>query len=258
VALVYSVPIIQLFRVRAETQVELIAILLLVIPRFAGYLYFSYLGLKDISRLEGRRRVVLLGMAVFSAYLLLSGALAVYHYLIHPEHLMVAKKFAVAIPFAEKTRIGLSRLAFTLNSFVLAGIFLYNIARFTIKGFTIENQLRMMCSLLIAIGMANILIVSFVFTPFVGFLALFLALWTREKGYKLAFLQAILLALTSAGIGSGVFLLRDFFSPGGMERVFMYAMACCLVVGVISLVGYIAIRKRFYSRLGKRNEYRAR
>jgi hypothetical protein len=61
VALVYSVPIIQLFRVRAETQVELIAILLLVIPRFAGYLYFSYLGLKDISRLEGRRRVVLLG-----------------------------------------------------------------------------------------------------------------------------------------------------------------------------------------------------
>jgi hypothetical protein len=249
---------VKLFRVRAETQIELVAILLLVIPRFAGYLYFSYCGLIDVKRIERRKGVFLLSMALFSAYLLLSGALTVYHYMVHPDHLMVAKAFKVAIPFAEKTQIGLSRLAFTLNSFVLAGIFLYNIARFKMKGFTNENQLRMMCSLLIAIGMANILIVAFVFTPFVGFLAIFLALWTREKGHKLAFLQTILLAVTAAGIGSGIFLFRDFFSPEGIEKVFMYTMVACLVVGIISLAGYIYSRRRFYSRLKASNNQRTR
>jgi hypothetical protein len=249
VALLYSWPIVRLFQVRAETTLELVAILLLVIPRFAGYLYFSYCGLLDIRRIERRRRVFLLSMAVFASYLLLSGALTVYHYFLHPQHLVVAEKFHLSIEFAAKTRIGLSRLAFTLNSFVLAGIFLYNIVRFRVKGFTNENQLRMMCSLLIAIGMANILIISFSFTPFVGFLAIFLALWTKEKGYKLAFLQAILLSVTSACIGSGVFLARDFFTPEGIERVFLLTMISCLVVGTVTLVAYIYIRRRFYAGL---------
>jgi hypothetical protein len=258
VALFYSWPIVQLFRVRAETTVELVAIMLLVIPRFIGYLYFSYCGLISIKRLERRRHVFIFSMAVFAAYLLFSGAIAVYHYLVNPEHLMVAKDFTVSIDFAAKTRIGLTRLTFTLNSFVLAGIFIYNIFRFSIKGFSTENQLRMMCSLLIAIGMANILIVSFLFTPFVGLFAIFLALWTKEKGNRLAFGQAILLALTSACIGSGVFLLRDLFSPEGMEQVFFYTMLGCLIVGVVSLLSYIWTRKRFYARLEKRGNHGAR
>ncbi len=258
VALLYSWPIVQLFRVRAETTIELLAVMLLVIPRFLGYFYFSYCGLISIQRLQRRRAIFIFSMGVFAAYLLLSGAIAVYHYLLHPEHLMVAKDFTVSIDFAAKTRIGLSRLAFTLNSFVLAGIFIYNMFRFSIKGFTPENQLRMMCSLLIAIGMANILIVSFLFTPFVGLFAIFLALWTREKGYRLAFAQAILLALTSACIGSGVFLMRDLFSPEGMRDVFFYTMLACLVVGIISLFSYIYSRKRFYAGLAKRGNNKTR
>lgn len=263
VALIYCSPIIQLFRVRGETRLELVAIILLVIPRFAGYFYFSFCGLLDIERLERRRRVFLLSMAVFASYLLLSGAIMVYHYFMHPDHLVTAKQFTINLPkfvadlfnvpidYAAKTRIGLSRLAFTLNSFVLAGIFLYNIARFKIRGFTIENQLRMMCSLLIAIGMANILILSFNFAPFVGFLAIFLALWTQQKGYKLAFLQAILLALTSAGIGCGVFLMRDLFQPQRMEQVFMWTMVASFVIGSVSLLSYIIMRRRFYSEMEK-------
>jgi magnesium-transporting ATPase (P-type) len=201
-------------------------------------------------------------MALFAAYLLLSGAITVYHYFMHPDHLVKAEQFNVHLPqfvadlfrvpvdYAAKTRIGLSRLAFTLNSFVLAGIFLYNIARFRIKGFTVENQLRMMCSLLIAIGMANVLIISFNFTPFVGFVAIFLALWTEKKGYKLAFLQAILLALTSAGVGCGIFLLRDLFGPEEMKQVFVWTMAACFVVGTVSIISYVITRRRFYSKLG--------
>ena len=245
--------IIRLFQVRAETMRELIAISLLVIPRFAGYLYFSYCGLIDVKRLEARRRIFLLSMGVFASYLLLSGAIAVYHYFLHPLHLTDAQNFRFSFEFAAKTRIGLSRLAFTLNSFVLAGIFVYNILRFQFKGFTQENHLRMMCSLLIAIGMANILIISFVFTPFVGFLAIFLALWTKEKGYKLAFLQAILLSVASAGIGSGVFFARDFFTPEGIRQVVAMTMGACLVVGGLSLWGYVYSRKRFYAGLNAKH-----
>ncbi len=256
VALLYAWPIVRLFQVRAETRIELVAIILLVIPRFAGYLYFSYCGLLDVRRLERRRRVFFLSMAVFAAYLLLSGAIAVYHYFLHPEFLVTATKFHLDLEFADKTRIGLSRLAFTLNSFVLAGIFIYNIVRFRIKGITPENQLRMMCSILIAIGMANILIVSFTFTPLAGFLAIFIALWTREKGYKLAFLQAILLSVTSAGIGCGIFLARDFFTPEGIKLVFLVTMVVCLTFGMISLATYIYSRKRFYAGLRARGNIR--
>jgi hypothetical protein len=252
VALLDSWNIIRLFQV-TETPRELIAIILLVIPRFAGYFYFSYCGLIDVKRLEARRRVFLLSMGAFASYLLLSGAITVYHYFLHPMHLVEAPNFNFAFEFAAKTRIGLSRLAFTLNSFVLAGIFVYNILRFQVKGFTQENHLRMMCSLLIAIGMANILIISFIFTPFVGFLAIFLALWTKEKGYKLAFLQAILLSISSAGIGSGVFLARDFFTPEGIQKVFALTMAACLVVGILALWGYIFSRKRFYAGLNAKH-----
>ena len=261
VALVYCWPVIQLFRVRAETLIELAVIIMLVIPRFAGYLYFSYCGLIDIKRIERRRNVFLLSMGVFASFLLLSGAIAVYHYFLHPDHLVKAREFTVNMPdfisnifgvsadYAAKTRIGLSRLAFTLNSFILAGIFIYNIVRFRVKGFNTENQLRMMCSLLIAIGMTNILIISFNIIPFVGFLLIFLGLWTKQKGYKLAFLQAILLALTSAGIGSGVFLVRDLFQPEAMEQVFKWTMTACFVIGGVSLISYIFSRRFFYSRL---------
>ena len=270
VALVYCWPIIQVFRVRAETQIELAAIIILVIPRFAGYLYFSYCGLIDIRRIARRRNVFLLSMAVFASYLLLSGAITVYHYFLHPDHLVTAREFTVNLPgfisnlfnvpadYAVKTRIGLSRLAFTLNSFVLAGIFLYNIVRLRIKGFNTENQLRMMCSLLIAIGMANVLIVSFNITPFVGFLLIFLGLWTKQKGYKLAFLQAILLALASAGIGSGVFLVRDLFQPQAMEQVFKWTMTACFLIGGVSLMSYILSRRFFYSRLKNGGNRKAR
>jgi hypothetical protein len=229
-ALVFGIPNVAIVTEQEEKRFMVLFVTsILVVSRYVSYIRLAGFALLDPARVQRAVWRIVPEIGFISLILLANAAYFLYRFGL--------RDITVA--------------AVSAGSLGAASVLIMHLIVSIRGGMTRPRLMRMVCGVLIALGMANMCITRFFIVPqLIGLIALFFGIYTERKSLSLAVRQTVAAASGAAGAGVAVYFLRWYYDPALLKPTEIeppYAIAIGLAVALIS-AGYYVHSRRVYAR----------